>query len=130
MPAAPPLDSAAAAPATASGRPLTPTVEAVRGALRPPATVQPPQTGIKSIQFRQTAIPPLLVGGLLLLSLGLLPFITPDDSAFAAMKGRAWVAFFFMAVGVLMLIMGFFNMMAVKQQLAARDAATASPPAA
>lgn len=106
-------------PTTPTGRPLVPTVEAVRGALAPPV-VEPKRTG-RSLAFRQTIIPPLLTGGVMLLILGILPFVTPADSPFGAMRSRAWIAFFFMAVGVLLLIVAGFNMMAVKQQLAEKQ---------
>lgn len=65
--------------------------------------------------FRQTIIPPLLTGGVLLLIFAALPLVMADDSAFAAIPG--WVVIMCLILGVALLATGALNMLLVNKQL-------------
>lgn len=109
----------AAAPSTAtSRRPATPDVRSpARPAARQPAG---PEPIFARLSFRQTIIPPLLTGGLLMIILGVLRFVAPSDSPFAFIP--LWVSIMVLVLGALLIAVGALNMYQVRRQLSEQTA--------
>lgn len=93
-------------------RPATPTT--------PLPTAQPTTSSVRqpffaTLRFRQTIIPPLLTGGVLLLIFSALPFVMAADSAFAAIPTQiVWLC---VILGVVLLGTAVLNMLVVRKQL-------------
>jgi hypothetical protein len=81
----------------------------------------PPRMPVyKTIGFRRTLIPVCLVLGVMLPVMGAVKFVADPDATAAAMA--PWLSGTLIALGLLLLVIGVLNMLAVKQQLeAARE---------
>ncbi len=75
---------------------------------------------LKTLAFRRTSIPVLLTLGLVLLIVGSLKFLRDPESPFAALS--LWLVLTVMVMGLILIGLGVFNMILVKQQLEAKAA--------
>ena len=75
----------------------------------------------KKLGFRQTAIPVLLTSGVMMIAAAVVQRVADEESPLARMPG--WSGIVMVVVGLVLILLGVLNMLAVKSELASKTTA-------